>query len=465
MVDWTKSNVEAVLFRLCHAAFCKTHFAPSDKEFDIFITHTTEARNSLRQSGAPRERWSSINCEDAAFRVELENDEEKLYNFDNVMDNVEGNGTGKSEETDGPWIWYRFAYNSNTWVQFIGSIKRAARRADLEVKRLRLSGVPFGIEDGGEVLSEADTMRLLCHAYFRKTWTGCTDEEFETFIKDTIEAYVCLDTIRKKHRNGALREWRSISCEDAHFLLQIETPDVEKHRNLVDAIEKEGFDHSGADGTGGHEGSWNWWSLFHYTPGKWNQFQKVVEEKVRIMPDIKVKRILLRCVKDTKLYQFPEDDQPSGSEDSEEQDDDHYSRASKLSDCISDDNYDYEVTDNRHICINFQHDCEYCFDEHFFDISKEQWMELQEDLNVTVDKLCLSREKSCKRRKRHNKVYLTFNGEPPITVADIAQIVLGANTKALYNHRYLEGAKVERTSSGRIKKDGKYDVLWVITGS
>jgi hypothetical protein len=101
------------------------------------------------------------------------------------------------------------------------------------------------------------------------------------------------------------------------------------------------------------------------------------------------------------------------------------------------------LVDSRHILIDLQCDCDYFYDEHFFDISmntygSDIWSKLQNHLNITIHKSVLSRSPICNKHNRYSQIYLTYNDQVPVRVCDIIYLLQELNIKALYSHRFLE---------------------------
>ena len=63
--------------------------------------------------------------------------------------------------------------------------------------------------------------------------------------------------------------------------------------------------------------------------------------------------------------------------------------------------------------------------------------------NITIDKK-LSRSEIPRMHRRYNRIWFTYNGALPVLVCDILHIIQCLNTKAMYDHRYLESIDVTR---------------------
>ena len=129
-------------------------------------------------------------------------------------------------------------------------------------------------------------------AAFSQRWPGTLEEEFNTFVGHTSEAY-------KSDRTSVLRERDGYA--DAAFVVQVDFEegkcDIAARNKIADAATCAGF--RNIDSTGSR-------AAFDFVPGYWERFRRSVDAAAR-EENIVLKRVLLCRAPLGLWFRYPED--------------------------------------------------------------------------------------------------------------------------------------------------------------
>ena len=130
-------------------------------------------------------------------------------------------------------------------------------------------------------------------AAFTQRWPGALEEEFNTFVEHTSEAY-------KSDRTSVLRERPDYAV--AAFVVQVDYDaqgncDLPARNRIADAASCAGF--RNVDSTGSR-------AAFDFVPGSWARFRRVVHAAAR-EEGIPLKRVLLCRAPLGLWFRYPED--------------------------------------------------------------------------------------------------------------------------------------------------------------
>ena len=169
-----------------------------------------------------------------------------------------------------------------------------AHEGDAEVRRLR--------DELAACRRELDQYRELEYAdgfaAFSQRWPGTLDEEFNTFVEHTSEAY-------KSDRTYVLRQRADYAA--AAFVVQVDYGaggkcDLVARNKITDAATGAGFQHVDSNGSR---------SAFDFVPGAWSRFCRIVGAAARAN-NIELKRVLLCHAPLGLSFGYPEDGYPIG---------------------------------------------------------------------------------------------------------------------------------------------------------